>query len=106
MEKGPWLIHNKLLMTRVICFINYRDLIKSYGIYFVDFNLMGHNNFIFATGIENSTPTINNGLTRIDELEKCKHYDYWQKDFDLVEEMGIKFLRYGAPLYKSFLSPG
>ncbi len=60
-------------------------------------------NFLFATGIENSNPTINNGKFRVDELEKCGHYKYWQKDFDLVKEMGIKFLRYGPPLYKTFL---
>src|SRR4051812_46616791 len=63
-------------------------------------------NFIFATGIENSTPTIENGRKRVDELAKCKHYDHWQKDFDLVEEMGIRFLRYGVPLYNSYLNAG
>jgi beta-glucosidase len=42
--------------------------------------------FIFATGIENSTPTINNGKTRVDELDKCGHYKYWKKDFGLVKE--------------------
>jgi len=62
--------------------------------------------FIFATGIENSTPTINNGRTRMDELEKCGHYKYWQKDFDLVRDLGINFLRYGPPIYKTFLAPG
>ena len=60
-------------------------------------------NFLFATGIENSIPTINNGKERVDELEKCGHYKYWKQDFDLVQEMGIKFLRYGPPLYKTFL---
>lgn len=59
--------------------------------------------FLFATGIENSIPTINNGRTRIDEMEKCGHYLNWEKDFDLVEEMGITFLRYGPPLHKTFL---
>lgn len=59
-------------------------------------------NFLFATGIENSTPTIDNGKTRIDELEKCGHYKFWKKDFDLVEEMGISFLRYGPPMYKTY----
>lgn len=62
--------------------------------------------FLFATGIENSTPTINNGATRIDEMEKCGHYKLWQEDFDLVNEMGIRFLRYGPPLYKAFLGDG
>lgn len=61
--------------------------------------------FMFATGIENSYPTINGGRTRIDEMEKCRHYDYWRKDFDLVEEMGIRFLRYGPPIHRTWLGP-
>ncbi|MDO7854728.1 family 1 glycosylhydrolase [Hymenobacter convexus] len=62
--------------------------------------------FLFATGIENSNPTIQNGKVRVDELEKCGHYKHWQKDFDLVEELGICFLRYGPPIHKTFLGPG
>jgi beta-glucosidase/6-phospho-beta-glucosidase/beta-galactosidase len=62
--------------------------------------------FMFATGIENSSPTINNGHLRVDEMEKCGHYKYWQKDFELVKELGIQFLRYGPPLYKCWLSDG
>ena len=62
--------------------------------------------FMFATGIENSVPVINNGRKRVDELEKCCHYTYWQKDFDLVKEMGIQFLRYGPPIYKVYTSHG
>src|SRR5438874_1906267 len=61
--------------------------------------------FLFATGIENSSPTINAGRTRIDELEKCGHYKRWREDFALVEELGTRFLRYGVPLYKVFLAP-
>ncbi|RZJ33798.1 MAG: glycoside hydrolase family 1 protein [Flavobacterium sp.] len=61
--------------------------------------------FLFATGIENSSPTINNGKTRIDEAAKCKHYQFWQKDFELVAEMGITFLRYGPALYNTYLGP-
>lgn len=61
--------------------------------------------FIFATGIENSCPTINNGKTRIDELEKCGHYTHWKKDFELVKDLGINFLRYGPPIHKTFLGP-
>ncbi len=60
---------------------------------------------MFATGIENSIPTIDNGRTRMDEMEKCFHYKYWKRDIDLVEEMGIQFLRYGPPLHKCFLGP-
>ena len=61
--------------------------------------------FIFATGIENSIPTIDNGKTRIDEMEKCGHYRHWRTDFDLVQEMGIGFLRYGPPLHAGMLGP-
>lgn len=57
---------------------------------------------MFATGIENSIPLIDNERKRVDELEKCRHYQYWQKDIDLVKEMGIQFLRYGPPIYKTF----
>jgi beta-glucosidase len=41
--------------------------------------------FMFATGIENSYPTINNGRTRVDEMEKCCHYKHWRTDFDLLD---------------------
>ena len=60
---------------------------------------------MFATGIENSSPTIRNGSVRIDELEKCRHYNYWKEDLDLVLEMGLCFLRYGLPLYRVYLAP-
>jgi beta-glucosidase len=59
--------------------------------------------FIFATGIENSYPTINDGKTRMDELEKCGHYKHWRRDFELVRELGINFLRYGPPIHNTFL---
>ncbi|RDI56758.1 family 1 glycosylhydrolase [Microvirga subterranea] len=62
--------------------------------------------FMFATGIENSIPTINNGRTRIDQMEKCGHYKYWQTDFALLEELEIQVLRYGPPLHRTFLGPG
>jgi beta-glucosidase/6-phospho-beta-glucosidase/beta-galactosidase len=61
--------------------------------------------FMFATGVENSSPTIHQGRTRIDEMEKCGHYANWRTDFDCVEELGIKFLRYGVPLYRVFVGP-
>src|SRR5205085_2736430 len=61
--------------------------------------------FMFATGIENSYPTIRGGKARIDEMEKCGHYDQWRRDFDCVEELGIRFLRYGPPLHRAHLGP-
>jgi beta-glucosidase/6-phospho-beta-glucosidase/beta-galactosidase len=62
--------------------------------------------FLFATGIENSNPTIQNGKLRVDEMEKCGHYTFWQKDFELVQELGIRFLRYGPPIHTTYLGPG
>jgi beta-glucosidase/6-phospho-beta-glucosidase/beta-galactosidase len=61
--------------------------------------------FLFATGIENSIPTIDNGKTRVDEMAKCGHYKYWRTDFDLVQELGIRVLRYGPPLHRTWLGP-
>ncbi len=63
---------------------------------------MGAPAFMFATGIEGSTPTIAGGRTRIDELEACGHYTHWRRDFELVQELGLNFLRYGPPLYRTF----
>jgi beta-glucosidase/6-phospho-beta-glucosidase/beta-galactosidase len=62
--------------------------------------------FLFATGIENSYPTIRGGKVRMDQMEKCRHYDLWRRDFELVVELGIQHLRYGPPLYKTWLGPG
>jgi beta-glucosidase/6-phospho-beta-glucosidase/beta-galactosidase len=61
--------------------------------------------FMFATGIENSYPTVGDGH-RVDEMEKCGHYEHWKEDFQLVKEMGIEYLRYGPPYYKTHLGPG
>jgi beta-glucosidase len=62
--------------------------------------------FMFATGIENSIPTIDGGRQRVDEMEKCGHYEKWKEDFELVREMGIHFLRYGPPLHRTFKGAG
>ena len=61
--------------------------------------------FLFATGIENSIPTLDGGRIRVDELEKTGHYARWRDDFDRVEELGIRYLRYGPPLHRSWLGP-
>src|SRR5690348_1875813 len=64
---------------------------------------------MFATGIENSYPTIElpNGTTkRVDEMEKCGHYQHWAEDFALVRELGIEFLRYGPPYFSTHRGPG
>ena len=67
------------------------------------------NKFMFATGIENSYPTIqlpDGSIKRVDEMEKCCHYKNWELDFQLTKEQGIEFLRYGPPYYKTHLAPG
>ncbi len=67
---------------------------------------MTTSSFLFATGIENSNPTIHHGRTRVDEMERCGHYRHWRKDFECVEELGIRFLRFGPPLYRCHVGPG
>jgi beta-glucosidase len=62
--------------------------------------------FMFATGIENSIPTIKGGTERVDEMEKCGFYKHWKTDFQLVEDLGIRFLRYGPPLHTTWKGPG
>jgi beta-glucosidase/6-phospho-beta-glucosidase/beta-galactosidase len=70
---------------------------------------MAGNKFMFATGMENSYPTIqlSNGKTkRVDEMEKTCHYERWEEDFELVKQLGIEFLRYGPPYYQTHVAPG
>ncbi len=65
--------------------------------------------FMFATGIENSYPTIqlpDGTIKRVDEMAKTGHYGHWREDFELVRELGIPYLRYGPPYYKTHLGPG
>lgn len=61
--------------------------------------------FVFATGVENSCPTIAGGR-RVDEMERCGHYARWREDFDCVEELGLRFLRYGPPIHRTWLGDG
>ena len=61
---------------------------------------------MFCTGVENSIPTIDNGRTRVDQMEVCGHYKHWKTDFALLEEIGIQYLRYGPPIHTTFLGPG
>ena len=62
--------------------------------------------FMFATGIECSSPTIQGGRVRRDQLAECGHYIHWRKDLALVQEMGLRFLRYGLPYHLVHLGPG
>ena len=63
-----------------------------------------HLPFFFSTGIENSYPVLPNGR-RIDQMEKCGHYDRWREDFGLVREMGVRALRYGPAYYQTHAAP-
>ncbi|HEY7089453.1 MAG TPA: family 1 glycosylhydrolase [Tepidisphaeraceae bacterium] len=64
--------------------------------------------FMFATGIENSYPTVSwQGKTvRRDEMIECGHTKRWKEDFRLVKELGLEYLRYGPPLYSTHRGAG
>ena len=64
----------------------------------------GHAPFLFATGVENSYPTIADGA-RIDQMDKCGHYARWEEDFQLVRDLGLNALRYGPPYYRVHRAP-
>lgn len=55
--------------------------------------------FMFATGIECSSPTIDGGRWRRDQLAETDHYRYWRRDLELVRETGLRYLRYGLPMH-------
>jgi beta-glucosidase/6-phospho-beta-glucosidase/beta-galactosidase len=38
-------------------------------------------------------------------MEKCGHYEHWRRDFELVDELGVSFLRYGPPLHRTWRGP-
>jgi beta-glucosidase len=54
--------------------------------------------FMFGVGIECSCPVVPDG--RVDQLRDTGHYDLWQTDLKLVRELGLRYLRYGPPIYK------
>ena len=43
---------------------------------------------------------------RIDQMDSCGHYRHWRRDFDLVEDLGVRFLRYGPPIHRAWLGDG
>lgn len=61
--------------------------------------------FLFATGIENSYPTLPDGR-RSDELERCGHYATWPQDFELARGLGVGGIRYGPAWYRTHPAPG
>lgn len=61
--------------------------------------------FMFATGIECSYPTLDGGRWRVDEMAMCGHYRHWKRDLKLVRALGIRYLRYGPPLHEIYRGP-
>jgi beta-glucosidase/6-phospho-beta-glucosidase/beta-galactosidase len=64
---------------------------------------------MFATGIENSYPTIagaDGRRVRVDEMERTGHYARWREDFGLVRDLGLEYLRYGPPYYRVHAAAG
>ncbi len=62
--------------------------------------------FMFATGIECSNPTIDQGRIRRDQLAETGHYDHFRDDLRLVHDLGLRVLRYGLPIHKVWLGQG
>jgi beta-glucosidase/6-phospho-beta-glucosidase/beta-galactosidase len=57
--------------------------------------------FLWATGIEDTfIPHTRPGLRALDEYDLTQHYKLWKRDFDLVAETGVKYLRWGIPWYR------
>ncbi len=57
--------------------------------------------FLWATGIEDTfIPHVRPGLRALDEYELTQHYQLWKRDFDLVAETGVKYVRWGIPWYR------
>ena len=62
---------------------------------------------MFATGIENSIPTINNGKTRVDQMEVVRPLRSTGARISTASRSsGSTILRYGPPIHKTFLGPG
>src|SRR5437588_566514 len=61
--------------------------------------------FMFAVGIECSYPVVGGGH-RVDQMLSTGHYEMWRQDLRLVRELGLRYLRYGPPLYRVFVAKG
>ena len=60
---------------------------------------------MFGVGIECSYPTIE-GNQRVDQFRDTGPYEMWKTDLKLVRELGLRYLRYGPPIYRIFLGKG
>src|SRR5437868_15279177 len=57
--------------------------------------------FMFAVGIECSCPLIG-GSQRVDQMRDTGHYELWRTDLKLVRDLGLRYLRYGPPIYRIY----
>lgn len=65
--------------------------------------------FSFCTGIENSAPVIRRAdgrPCRIDQMAASGHDRRWRDDFRLVQELGLRCLRYGPCYHRTHIGPG
>lgn len=60
--------------------------------------------FLFATGIENSYPTLAGGV-RFDQMDRTGHYAWWERDFELARSLGVSAVRYGPAYYRTHVAP-
>lgn len=59
--------------------------------------------FMFSTGIDSAVPRVEG--RRLDQMELSGHYDRIREDIDLVRDLGVRYLRYGLPIHRTFLGP-
>jgi beta-glucosidase/6-phospho-beta-glucosidase/beta-galactosidase len=63
--------------------------------------------FRFGVGIEDTFVAHEApGRRRLDEYELTQHYQFWERDLDLVAAAGADMLRWGIPWYRVELAPG
>src|SRR5690606_3612184 len=57
--------------------------------------------FCWATGFEDTfIPQVRPGMRRLEEYELTQHYEQWRSDFDLLEDAGVRAVRWGIPWYR------
>lgn len=61
--------------------------------------------FFFATGIENSYPTVHARRVRVDQMRQCGHDRRWREDFALATGLGVQALRWGPAYYLTHAGP-
>jgi beta-glucosidase len=63
--------------------------------------------FLWATGIEDTfVPQARPGHRPLDEYQLMGHYEHWREDLALLEQIGVRMLRWGVPWYRVEPLPG